>query len=126
MSNLSFYDKYLKYKTKYINLKNKINQSGGDSTNDDFIMSLGSSPTQTENNQTEYNLKGGDAYIVNKIDDSKINNYKPEIKPYKKNTHKTTKSKNSKWDDDSDSDFLSDSDDSDFDLSDTDEPEFYE
>jgi hypothetical protein len=60
------YEKYIKYKTKYLNLKAKIHnikiQSGGASTNknndSEFIHTLGSTPN-SEIYSLQYNLAGG-------------------------------------------------------------------
>ena len=61
------YEKYIKYKTKYLNLKAEIHnrriQSGGANNNfvdNDFIQTLGSTPnSEIYNNKNNFNLVGG-------------------------------------------------------------------
>jgi hypothetical protein len=64
---MSFYEKYMKYKTKYIDLKITVhnkklvggNSFSADTDNGDFINSLGSTPTSIINTQTNDNQTGG-------------------------------------------------------------------
>ncbi len=70
------YEKYIKYKTKYLNLKAEIHnnriQNGGSKKNtyeNDFIQTLGSTPnSEIYNNNNNNNLVGGASGAINESD----------------------------------------------------------
>ena len=116
---MSFYEKYIKYKTKYINLKIKFHNDklvGGDNfftntDNNDFINSLGSTPKSTINNQEGgYNMTEFNDDLPDKLTDTPIN-----LEGGDSQIHKKNKKKDSDFESDSDlnsSDILSFSSDS--------------